>query len=480
MRNILLHITLALVLVLGSCTDLTELNEDSKNPSEVPAETLFSHAQMSLGTYLNSSDINFNIFKFMAQYWAATTYATESQYELTTRAIPSNVWSELYRDVLQDLDRARTLIQEDELLDEAIAQNQLAAITVIEVLTYGNLVDIFGNIPYSEALDIDNTQPTFDNAATIYSDLMTRLNSAIESFDASAEGFGGADIFYDGDIESWIRFANSLKMRLAMMVADVPGEVSFNPQEQFEAASPNAFTSNDHNAEIPFESTPPHTSPLWEDLVQSGRDDYLPADTYVDKLNELSDPRRDVQLTTIDGEYVGGVYGSTNAFEDYSHFSEVVQLPNLPGMILGYDEVAFLRAEAAARGWTVDGTAAENYEAGIRADMEWWEVPDSEIDAYIAQADVAYDTGGDFEEQIGEQKWIALFLQGIRGWTEWRRLDNPEFNVPPTLGSVDDIPLRFTYPVDEQNLNQTNWEEASSAIGGDELSTPIFWDVDRP
>lgn len=476
MRNLLLHTTLVLVLVMGSCTDLTELNEDPKAPAQAPAETLFSHAQMSLGTYLNSSDINLNIFKFMAQYWAATTYATESQYELTTRAIPDGLWSELYRDVLQDLKRARTIIQEDELLDETIAQNQLASITVIEVLTYGNLVDIFGNIPYSEALDVDNTQPTFDDAATIYSDLMTRLNSAIESFDISAEGFGGADIFYGGDIESWVRFANSLKMRLAMTVADVGGEVNFDPQAEFEAASPNGFTSNDHNAEIPFETTPPHTSPLWEDLVQSGRDDYVPADTYIDMLNNLNDPRRDIQFTMVDGEYVGGVYGSTNAFENFSHFSGAVEAPDLPGMILVYDEVAFLRAEAAARGWSVEGTAAENYEAGIRADMEWWEVPDSEIDAYIAQQ--AYDTGGDYREQIGEQKWIALFLQGIRGWTVWRRLDNPTFNVPPTLDSIDDIPLRFTYPVDEQNLNQSNWEAAANAMGGDELSTPIFWDVD--
>lgn len=477
MKRLLSLTTLVLVLVLGSCSDLTDLNEDPKNPAEVPAETLFSNAQMSLGTYLNSSDINENIFKFMGQYWAATTYATESQYELTTRAIPSNLWSELYRDVLNDLNEARILIDADELLADDIKQNQLAAITVMEALTYSTLVDIFGDLPYEEALDIDNTQPTFDDAATIYADLLNRLNTAIGNFNTSADVFTGADIYYSGDTASWIRFANSLKMRLGITLADVNPSVA---QAAIEEASPNAFTSNDHNAEIPFETSPPHTSPLWEDLVQSGRDDYVPANTLIDTMNALDDPRRAVQFTQVEGEYVGGIYGSTNAFENFSHFSDLTQSPDFPGMILGYDEVEFIRAEAAARGWSVSSTEEEHYENGIRADMEWWGVPTADIDTYVAQANVIYDPAGDFRAQIALQKWLGLYLQGIRGWTVWRRLDNPTFNVPPTLSSVDDIPLRFTYPVDEQNLNQSNWQAAADAIGGDELSTPLFWDMTQP
>ncbi len=246
-----------------------------------------------------------------------------------------------------------------------------------------------------------------------------------------------------------------------------------------EEATANAFTSNEDNAEIPFQAAPPHTSPIWEDLVQSGRDDYIPANTTVDYMNELDDPRRAVLFTQINGEYIGGIYGSTNEYEDFSHFSDLVASPTLPGMILGYDEVEFIRAEAAARGWSVESSASVHYENGIRADMEWWGVPAGEIDAYLSQPEIIYNPAGDFRPQIALQKWLALYMQGIQGWTEWRRLDNPEFNVPPTLDSVDDIPLRFTYPVDEQNLNQSNWNAAAEAIGGDELSTPIFWDVNN-
>jgi hypothetical protein len=196
-------------------------------------------------------------------------------------------------------------------------------------------------------------------------------------------------------------------------------------------------------------------------------------------MNALDDPRRVQQFTQVNGAYVGGIYGSTNEFENFSHFSELVASPTLPGMILGYDEVEFIRAEAAARGWSVTGTASEHYENGIRADMEWWGVPDADIGTYVAQANVTYNPAGDFRAQIAMQKWLALFLQGIQGWTVWRRLDNPTFNVPPTLNSIEDIPLRFTYPADEQNLNQTNWKAAADAIGGDEISTAIFWDTNN-
>jgi hypothetical protein len=473
MKKLILHSTLALVLVLGSCSDITDLNEDPKGPTEVPAETLFSNAQMSIGTFLNEENVNINIFKYIAQYWAATDYPSESRYDITTRAIPSNIWSELYRDVLADLQQARTLIEEEEMIDEPVRQNQLASIEVIAVLTYATLVDIFGDIPYSEALDSDNTQPVFDNDETVYLDLIDRLNVAISNFDPNAESFGTADIFYGGNVDNWIAFANSLKMRLGIMLADSNPQVA---QTAVEEADPAAFTSNEQNAEIPFDAAPPHTSPIWENLVQSGRDDYVPANTIVDTMNALDDPRRPQLFTQVSGEYIGGIYGDPagNDFGSFSHMSDRTLAEDFPGMVLGYEEVAFIRAEAAARGWNVTGTAAENFEEGIRADMQWWEVPEGDIDTYVAAQ--AYDAGGDFREQIGLQKWLAFYLQGIRGWTVWRRLDNPTLNPPPGF-TVDDIPLRFTYPVDEQNLNQSNYSEAASNIGGDELSTPIFWDV---
>lgn len=478
MRKLLTPI-LAFALLLVACSDnLTDMNQDPKNPSQVPAENLFSSAQVALGTYLNSSDINSNIFKLMAQYWASTTYATESQYELTSRSIPSNLWSELYRDVLFDLDDAANKIQNDNLLSEAERQNKMAMIEVLKVLTYSELVNIFGDIPYTEALDPDNPQPAFDDAATIYSDLMSRLNTAINNLDPAADGFAEADVYYGGDVAAWQKFANSLKLRLAITLADVNNSAA---QTAIEEAAPNAFTSNADNATIEFQSSPPHTNPLWEDLVQSGRHDYVPANTIIDMMNNLDDPRRPIHFTTAPDTnvYIGGIYGTSNTYPNFSHFGDMLKSPTFEGMIMEYAEVEFILAEARERGYNVGGTAESHYNAAIRADMEYWGVSDPDINNYLAQADVDYNTApGTWREKIGTQKYLGLWLQGLQGWTEYRRLDAPTFNPPPVAGMTeDDIPTRFTYPVDEQNLNTSNYEAAAQAIGGDELTTKLFWDV---
>jgi hypothetical protein len=148
-------------------------------------------------------------------------------------------------------------------------------------------------------------------------------------------------------------------------------------------------------------------------------------------------------------------------------------------VIIDYAEVEFILAEAVERGYNVGGTAEEHYNAAITASMEDWGVEAPVITAYLAQPTVAYATAeGEFRQKIGTQKWIALYLKGLQAWTEWRRLDYPLLNVPPGL-TYEDIPLRFTYPVTEQNLNTAQWEQAANNIGGDEVSTPIFWDVNQ-
>jgi hypothetical protein len=141
-------------------------------------------------------------------------------------------------------------------------------------------------------------------------------------------------------------------------------------------------------------------------------------------------------------------------------------------------------AEAVERGWSVGGTAASHYNNAITLDMEYWGVAAGDITTYLGQANVAYATAPDgsgtatWQEKIGTQKWLGMYNQGMQGWTVWRRLDAPTFNGIASIGITEsDIPTRFTYPVDEQNLNQSNYEAASQAIGGDNKTTKLFWDV---
>jgi hypothetical protein len=110
--------------------------------------------------------------------------------------------------------------------------------------------------------------------------------------------------------------------------------------------------------------------------------------------------------------------------------------------------------------------------------MEYWGVADADIDAYLANPDVAYATAaGDWKQKIGVQHWLSLYNRGFEGWTVWRRLDFTGFNAPPLL-TYDDIPERFIFPIEEATLNKANLTEAIQMIGGsDSAQTPVFWDV---
>jgi len=380
---------------------------------------------------------------------------------------------------------------------------------VINVMAYHQLVTIFGNIPYSEALDPDNVSPAYDDQAEIYSNLMSRLNTAIGNLETAVAndtpGFSdAADVFYAGNMEAWLMFANSLKMRMAIQVAETPGAVDFDPQTAIEDASPAAFQSNADNLALTFTNTPPNRNPVWEDVINTGRNDFVAANTIIDMMNNLEDPRRQIQFTKIDttgdttpDAYVGGLYGESNDYIDYSHVRGPLLQPDFEGMLLEYAEVEFIRAEAAVYGWNVSGSALEHYNNGVEADMQYWDnaasdssITQSEIDAYLQQAPTqgpaAFPVAGSERDQIeaiAQQKWLGQYMNdNLQAWTDWRRLDHPTwyFADNPGADTEDDIPVRFIYPVDEQNLNSSNWSDAESALGGDgdETSTLLFWDID--
>jgi hypothetical protein len=297
-----------------------------------------------------------------------------------------------------------------------------------------------------------------------------------------------------------------------------------------EISENNLITSNEDNASITYLEAFPNTNPVHEDLVQSGRDDFVIANTIVDKMNELFDPRLLVFAQGVDFTYpldankkkrdstitqggnmivyeaktgnvfykttpftisvadtakdiqlfVGGIYGTNNTFALRSHIGEPFYQPDLEGLLLDNAEVEFLLAEAAERNLPVSGTAEDYYNAGIRASMEYWGIPDAVVDDYLANPDVAYSTAAppqDWKQKIGIQHWIALYNRGLEGWTVWRRLDFTGFNAPPLM-TYNDIPERFIYPIEEATLNKANLLEGIQMLGGpDDANTKVFWDI---
>lgn len=472
MKKILIILP-ALLILFASCNkDLSNLNIDTKHASTAPSYTLFSNGTRELVDLLATPNVNTNIFQLITQQWTEVTYVDESNYDIGTRNISNRWWRGLNKSVLINFKAARKLIPTD-VLDAGQQKNELAILDVMEVLTWSVLVNTYGNVPYKEALDPENLFPKYDDAKTIYYDLLTRLDTSIAALDTTVAGFSAAqDLIYKGNVSKWKKFANSLKMRLGITISDFDGAKA---KSLIEAAAPNAFTSNADNAVFAYQATTPNTNPVWVNLVQSGRDDYVPATTIVGLMNTLNDPRRPMYFTTIGGIYQGGTPGTGNSFATLSHPGALVEKPDFPYTLMSYAEVEFILTEAVERGYNVGGTAAAHYTKAVTASLMQWGVSAGDIAAYLAQPSVAYATAaGNYKQKIGIQKYLALYMDGFDAWTEQRRLDYPKLLTPTDAKSG--YPVRYTYPVTEQNLNSPNWSAASAAIGGDKVETKLFWD----
>ena len=359
-------------------------------------------------------------------------------------------------------------------------RNELSIADLWEIYAYQVLVDQFGDIPYSEALmGAQNSRPKYDDAWTVYQDLISRLNTVISNIDVDAGAFGDADVLYGGNTELWKKFAASLKLRFALRLADVPAANSSTMVTQALAAG--VFKDETESAIFNHYGIAPYVSPYYQAFVLDARKDFCPSNTLVNKMNSLSDPRRAAWFTPYPsaGVYTGLPYGKagSSSYSKFSHFTDEIRVnAEYPTILLDYVEVEFLLAEAAERNLGGVTDATQHYNTAILESMNYWGVSSVAANAYLAQPSVAYATAtGNFKEKIGTQKWLGLFDRGVEAWAEWRRLDYPALN-PPEGMTASDIPVRMPYPFNENKMNKANYDAASSAIGGDDATTRLFWD----
>jgi hypothetical protein len=473
-------IYLIFIILIGvsiSCTDnFEDFNTDQKKPTEVPGNFLFANAQKALADQVASTNVNLNIFKLIAQYWTETTYTDESNYDIVTRTIPDLKFRTYYRDILSDFAQAKMNIAAETVAGEDATKAQANRLLIIDLLvaySYQRLVDMFGNIPYTEALDIDNISPAYDDAFTIYKDLITKTQAATNGLDDGFGSFGSDDLYFGGDVAMWKHFGNSLLVKLGITLADHDAALA---KSTIEGAYASAFGPNDRCELVYVGGT--NSNPLYVDLVQSGRHDFVPANTLVDMMNTLEDPRRPAYFEINGEEYTGGIYGESNNFTQFSHIADPIQEPTFPMTLLDGTEISFYLAEAAEHGFSVGGSAEEHYNNGIKSSFAYWGLSESDADDYLAKTEVAYGTAaGDWKQKIGTQAWLAYYVRGMIAWNSWRRLDQPTLNLPPAPETDDgQVPKRYTYPVNEQTLNAANRAAAVTAIGGDLMSKRVFWD----
>jgi hypothetical protein len=480
MKKKIQYLLIILVALVSSC-ELPD-NIDPKYPKVISPEAVFTTALVALDSLIGDINVNDNISRLLVQYQSEVTYVQESRYNFQDRQIPDTYWGVLYRDVLMNLKESKVKLEAVNIPSDfeiGRKKNKLAIISICEVYAYQVLIDAFGDVPYSEALmGSENSRPKYDDAFTVYKDLVVNLSEAIANLDSNYDGFGTADVLYNGDVDLWKKFGASLKLRIGMRLAEVPSSNSAVIVN--EAIASGVFSDQAESAILHYIGVTPLVNSYYNEFVILARHDFCPTNTIVDKMNILNDPRRAIWFTKYNSEFFGLQYGKAGAssYSRYSHFTDMIRIdPKYPVIMCDYVEVEFLLAEAAERSiYGVPGDAAAHYNKAILASMSYWGVTDAAAAAYLAQPSVAYATAqGNFREKIGTQKWLGLFDRGVESWAEWRRLDFPIL-YPPEGMSYDDIPMRMPYPYNENKMNLNNYTAAAAAIGGDQATTKLFWD----
>jgi len=473
-----LNILFGLLLLFSATSCKKELAETNINPNMAqtaqPDYLLTASEKITSDAYWGA-DNNFNSSLLIIQHWAKIQYTEPDRYIFSNSSFVS-LWNTGYSKSLTNLN---TIIK---LADAQSNPNYKGVALVLRSWLFQLLTDAYGNIPYKQAGNIDQyLTPFYDTQKDVYFGLLDDLKVAQAALDPAGKAIAG-DVIYSGKIALWKKFANSLRLRIALRIADREPEKAKQVLADIAAEGSGYIISNSEIAQLNYFDSP-NQNPVgaWFET----RDDYRISKTITDKLFQLNDPRLPIyanktQTPTPTG-YVGIPNGLTTGDANNLGFAKTSKpgtyftASRSPAVIESYAEVLFFRAEAAARGLTTEN-AEDLYNQAIKASLTQFGIADSDVNTYLAQASVKYDNSN-YKKSIGEQKWIALFGQGLEAFAEWRRLDFPKLD-PAIAGVLDkQIPVRFIYPGTEQSLNKENYQKAVADQGADVLTTKLWFDV---
>jgi hypothetical protein len=521
MKKIFSILTLAgLSLALNSCADKFDEIDANPNSTENPLPTgLFNNGNKEYMDYTRDGWVSGRMMLPFIQYSAQRQYTEEDryQYRLTTG---TQLWTRTYyvaQDYKKIIDLNTDPATKAQMANYGANANQIAASRIMLSYVFANLADAFGDIPYwsygnkdadFQALNVDaNLQPKFATQKKVYADILKELKEASEMIDGTQDVIltDGDQLF--GSPAKLKTFANSLRLRIATRVKGViPGAEAHIA----DAIASGVMTSNDDTVGLTYENNLVNPSPFFATYIE--RSDFAISKTFVqllkgEKGNFGVDPRifkyasptsvkasniraqNMVEATDI-SQIKGMPYGvpttlATSQAASSSYFGKSVLKPGYTEIFMEYAEVEFLLAEA--NGWSQD-----HYEKGVRASMERWGVPTTDIDTFVAALPAAS------KANVMNQKYVALFMQPNEAWSEYRRTGYPntlllpgqtaDLNVPSAAGQttytftsliagLTDVPTRIFYPTTVQTLNTANYQAASASIGGDQMNTKLIWDT---
>lgn len=451
-------IAVVALLLFSNCgiVDIDEdLNRSPNSPSEASAPQLIANAMLSLPG-LSSSPVG----NFMGQYLSETTYVNESLYPAGGTSFYG--WYQ------------GPLINLQTVIETATADNQLAVARILKAYYMWNLTDRWGDLPYSEALQgADNFTPAYDTQQQIYADLFTELREAHDQINESVSLSN--DIMYGGDMQRWKRFANTVRLLMALRLSEV--NESMASGEFNHALNAGVMQSNDDSFVFRHLADANSQNYWYGQIEVAAREWWALTSGLVDLMLPVDDPRLTVygDPARETGEMVGMPYGTADedelSTEAYSLLGADIRAQDAPVRLVTYPQVLFARSEAALRGWTGEDQQSL-YEDAVENSILQWTGSTDGVDAFLAQPEVAYD--GTLE-RIATQRYVHLFMHGYEAWAEFRRTGYPDNLVEP---AGRPIPSRLSYPDTESFNNTDNYNEAVQRQfnGEDNLYGRLWWD----
>jgi hypothetical protein len=488
---------------------------DPNQPEVAPTYGIMNRVQKRLIDDTRDEWFSGRQMLLWVQYWNQVNYTEEDRFQYR-ETVNKQGWNDLYKNAQDLVDLIDLNVNEETKSDMAKFgpnEAQIAAARVMLVFIYQQATELWGDVPYysygstNESFQANKLksdegifQPVYASQEDIYVDMLRTLDEAQEVFKTATYVIDG-DNFYNGDAKKWQKFANSLRLRIANRILGVYAGAQAHIDD---AILEGVFSSNADNAGVKYEANAVNGAPMYRAFVVEARNDFAPSMQFVELLKGnntdfytnpfAADPRLDVYVAdNKNGDKVGipltDLNGTVSKFTDESMPGDAILAPDYTEIYMEYSEVCFIMSELNA--W--DQTW---YEAGVRASMEKWGIATAVIDAYIATLPVAS------EETVMMQKYIALYMQPMEAWSEYRRTGYPISLVRPNvsydytwhatrgdnsvsdstatyiftpIGGLTDIPTRNKYLLNEANINETNLNAAIAAMGGDAQDTKLWW-----
>ncbi len=484
-------IIICILFLTPSCTgDFEDVNRDYVNPKSVEVQFILTEAQKKISDIYIRYGVNENVTSLISQHFSIGQYQQPTQYTFRTGMLNSQ-FEDYYR-ALSNLEVIKKIVADDSRVLIKSKNSWSVILTTLRVFSFQSLTDMFGPIPYSQALNIDMyPTPKYDSQKEIYEGLLKELHEVVSlETEPILSDVGSQDVIYGGDITKWKKFANSLMLRLAMRVSTVDPVLS-KKYATHALENDGVFLDNSESALFNSGEKSPSGSILYESVFDdSNLGNLMASPVMVEIQGRTNDPRKDMYWEDFDKGSPGyGVDGSVDGFAHINrkyagHKKYFRGKVNTPVPFIHYAEVEFLLTEAAVRGGYGVNDATTHFNKAVTASIEATaSIVDSTLQTntisdFLAQADVDIDQAADKLNRIAEQKFIALFIQGPEAWSEIRRFDYPAMTPSVLDGTVFPFPKRFTYPQNAQNLNRKNVKLAADLLNGDDTQqTKLWWDT---